>query len=152
MFIKIRSRSRCCNCAKFNCVWAIIRLIALRCWEWREYKNVISVKTLVVMLHLWSLSHNLDPNETVINFVFYFKPTELIKQPKSWQKVYGITRRNPNCKTLIPKLVMVTLRAHCEPLNSNWSKNCECVVEFLFFSCRRLCTVNFGIRTHPLTP
>ena len=47
----------------------------------------------------------------------------------------------------IPKLVMLTLRTHYEPLNSNWSKKFGCVVEFLFFSYKRLCTVNFGIRT-----
>ena len=44
---------------------------------------------------------------------------------------------------LIPKVV---LRVHCKRLNSNWSKKCECIVKFLFFSSKRLCTVNFGIR------
>ena len=33
---------------------------------------------------------------------------------------------------------MLTLRVHCEPLNSNWYQKCECVVEFLFFSHKRL--------------
>ena len=47
---------------------------------------------------------------------------------------------------LIPKLAMLTLRVHYEPLNSNWSQECECIVEFLFFSYNRLCTVNFRIR------
>ena len=51
-----------------------------------------------------------------------------------------------NNEHLIPKMVMLTLRVHCEPLKSNWSKKCECVVEFLFFSYKRLCTVTFGIR------
>ena len=46
----------------------------------------------------------------------------------------------------IGPVVMLTLRVCCEPLNSNWSKKCECVVEFPFFSCKRLCAVYFGIR------
>ena len=46
---------------------------------------------------------------------------------------------------LIPKLAMIDLRVHYEPLNSDWSIKCECVMEFLF-SCKLLCTVTFGIR------
>ena len=34
---------------------------------------------------------------------------------------------------LIPKLAMLTLRAHYEPLNSNQPENSVCVMEFLFF-------------------
>ena len=41
---------------------------------------------------------------------------------------------------------MVTLRAHYEPLNSNWSIKCECIMEIIFFYCKCLCTVTFGIR------
>ena len=49
-------------------------------------------------------------------------------------------------RQLVPKFTMVTLRAHYEPLNSNWSLKCECIVEILFFSCKCLCLVTFRIR------
>ena len=32
------------------------------------------------------------------------------------------------------KLTKLTLRVHCEPLNSNWLKDCQRMVEFLLFS------------------
>ena len=38
-----------------------------------------------------------------------------------------------------------TLSVHCELLNSNQSYKCECVVEFLLISWRRLCSVHFGL-------
>ena len=65
----------------------------------------------------------------------------LLIKTNRWRIQRPICRNNR-----IPKLVMLTSRAHYEPLKSNWSEKCECVVEFLFFSCKRLCTVNFGIR------
>ena len=43
---------------------------------------------------------------------------------------------------LISKLAMLTLSVHCEPLKY------EHIVEFLLFSCKRLCTVAFGICSH----
>ena len=45
-----------------------------------------------------------------------------------------------DCKFLIPKLAMLTLRAHYKP------ENCVRIMEFLLFSYRRLCTVAFGLR------
>ena len=38
---------------------------------------------------------------------------------------------------LIPKLMMLTLRLHYEPLNSDWFSKCDCVMEFLLFSYSR---------------
>ena len=48
---------------------------------------------------------------------------------------------------LIPKLAMLTLGVHYEPLNSNSTWKCECVVEFLLVYCKDNCTVHFGIWT-----
>ena len=47
---------------------------------------------------------------------------------------------------LIPKLTIVVLGVHYEPLNSNEPEKCERVVAFLLFSYKRICTVAFGIR------
>ena len=46
---------------------------------------------------------------------------------------------------LIPKLAMITLSLHYEPLNDNYPWKCDHVVEFLLLSKKRLCTVPFGI-------
>ena len=42
-------------------------------------------------------------------------------------------------------MAMATLRVHYEPINSTYPKECECVVEFLLFLCKRRCTVHLGI-------
>ena len=47
---------------------------------------------------------------------------------------------------LIPKLAILVLGVHYEPLNSNELLKCECIVAFLLFSYKRLCTVAFEIR------
>ena len=41
--------------------------------------------------------------------------------------------------------MMLTLKVHCGPLNSNWSEKCDSVTQFLFFPQRCLFTINFGM-------
>ena len=57
----------------------------------------------------------------------------------------GVHHHEHKHVNLIPKLVILTFSVHYEPLNSDWFKKCECVVEVLFFSCKHLCTVTFEI-------
>ena len=70
----------------------------------------------------------------------------MVQKGTKYEKMLPLPEICHLCAMLIPKLTMLTLRVHYEPLNSNWSEKCECAVEFLLFSYKRLCTVAFGIQ------
>ena len=65
--------------------------------------------------------------------------------------VMDIQLRIPILWKFIPKCTKLTLRVHYEPLNSNRSEKCECFMEYLLFSYKRLCTVTLGIRYGEIT-
>ena len=118
-----------------------ISSFSLSCWHTMPVDNYTSHVSFGTEHDVIFKSNESSPLKSNL---FYRYRTDNFKWDKLFQ--HRFITFNVNLLSFIPKLVMLTLRGHCEHLNSSWSEKCGYVVEFLFFSYNRLCTVASGIR------